>query len=204
MLKRISIQNYILIDSLDISFSAGLSIITGETGAGKSILIGALSLVSGQRVDAAVIRDKEKKCVIEADFDIKPYNFEAFFTENELDYDDTCIIRREILPNGKSRAFINDTPVNASLLKTIGSLLVDIHSQHETLMLNNPFFHLTVVDSYAQNATLLESYQATYKKYKLLASKLEELKESEAKAKSELDYFQFLFDELDKALQQVD
>ena len=149
MLLKLSIKNYILIHDLEIDFTEGFSVITGETGAGKSILLGALSLILGQRADSGILLDQAKKCVIEGLFMIRGYNLESFFKDQELDYDDTIILRREIGQNGKSRAFINDTPVNLTSLKDLGDRLVNVHSQHSIITLNDSNFQLAVIDSYA-------------------------------------------------------
>ena len=199
MLLHLFIQNYALIEELNIDFSNGFSAITGETGAGKSIIIGALSLILGQRADNAVLLNKEKKCIIEGTFDIKKLDVEDFFKDNELDYDGQCILRREISPNGKSRAFINDTPVNLNLLKDIGDKLVDIHSQHTTLTLNNSDFQMTVLDNYAGNAEVLFSYHKDFLTYQKLKNHLKELKEKGQENTARQDYIQFLFNELDAA-----
>ncbi len=199
MLQRLLIQNYALIEQLDIDFSKGLSIITGETGAGKSILLGGLSLILGQRADAQALLNKEKKCFVEGEFAIKEYALQDFFKANELDYEDKTTIRREISPEGKSRAFINDTPVNLNQLKELGSRLVDIHSQHETLTLNNSAFQLSVVDANAQHSALLGDYQHKFKAYKILQSTLNDCIASEKKFKTDLDYFKFQFNELEEA-----
>ena len=194
MLHHLSVQNYALIDRLDVDFSDGLTIITG---AGKSILIGALGLVAGSRADAQSLQDKTKKCIIEVTFNIKGYSLKDFFTSNELDYETTTTIRREINPEGKSRAFINDTPVTLSQLKELAAYLIDIHSQHETLDLNAVEFQLSVVDAFAGHAGLLTEYAATFKQFKLLEKKLNELTERESQAKKDSDYFQFQFNELE-------
>ena len=199
MLQQLSVQNYALIDQLEIDFSDGLTIITGETGAGKSILLGALGLVAGNRADAQSLQDKGKKCVIEAVFNIKEYALKSFFEAQELDYDVTTTIRREINPEGKSRAFINDTPVTLSQLKELAERLIDIHSQHQTLTLNGNEFQLSVVDAFAGHAELLKQYQTDFKQFKQVEKKLNELIEREAQAKKDLDYFQFQFNELEEA-----
>ena len=199
MLLHLFIQNYALIEELNIDFSNGFSAITGETGAGKSIIIGALSLILGQRADNAVLLNKEKKCIIEGTFDIKKLDVEDFFKDNELDYDGQCILRREISPNGKSRAFINDTPVNLNLLKDIGDKLVDIHSQHTTLTLNNSDFQMTVLDNYAGNAEVLASYHKDFLAYQKLKNQLKELKEKGQENTARQDYIQFLYNELEAA-----
>jgi len=199
MLKQLSVQNYALIDHLEIDFSDGLTIITGETGAGKSVLLGALSLLLGQRADIQALNDKSKKCITEGIFSIKNYSLKDFFYTNELDYEAETTIRREISAEGKSRAFINDTPVNLNVLKELGEKLIDIHSQHETLTLNDSEFQLSVVDAYAQNAKLLGEYQSDYKKYKQIENTLNELIHKETQSKKDLDYYQFQFNELEEA-----
>jgi DNA repair protein RecN (Recombination protein N) len=199
MLKRLVIKNYALIENLDINFSKGLSIITGETGAGKSILLGGLSLILGQRADTQVLLNKEKKCVVEGEFSIKDYALKDFFYLLELDYEDITTIRREISPEGKSRAFINDTPVNLNQLKELGARLVDIHSQHETLTLNNSTFQLSVVDVHAKHDTLLTDYIKSYTGYQEMVKALSTLINSEKQSKTDLDYFQFQFNELEEA-----
>lgn len=196
MLAHLSISNYALIDNLDIKFSDGLSIITGETGAGKSILLGALSLVLGQRADTQVLLDKSKKCFVEATFSVTAYGMESFFLENELDYDETAVLRREVNPNGKSRAFINDTPVTLDLIKAIGDQLVDIHSQHKTLNLQEAKFQLAYIDSYAEQNSLVEKFKTDYTLCSKRKSELSLLLEQEQKSKSDKEYFEFQFNEL--------
>ncbi len=199
MLKHLSVQNYALIDKLEVDLSEGLTIITGETGAGKSILLGALGLIAGSRADTQALQDKTKKCIIEAAFNIKEYALKSFFKENELDYESVTTIRREINPEGKSRAFINDTPVTLNQLKELGERLIDIHSQHQTLSLNGTDFQLSVVDAFAKNEKVLEEYQSDYTAYKTLEKELNSLIGREAQARKELDYFQFQFNELEDA-----
>jgi len=199
MLKHLSVQNYALIDKLDVSLTDGLTIITGETGAGKSILLGALGLIAGSRADTQSLQDKTKKCIIEAAFGINEYSLEDFFKEHELDYEAVTTIRREINPEGKSRAFINDTPVTLNQLKELGERLIDIHSQHQTLSLNGTDFQLSVVDAFAKHDSLLEEYKHDYRSFKSLEKQLAELIEKEAQAKKDLDYFQFQFNELEDA-----
>ena len=198
MITHLSISNYALIRKLNINFSNGLSVITGETGAGKSILLGALSLILGNRADSQVLLDKTKKCVIEGTFNIKDYNLIPFFKENDLDYDDNTLLRREINKSGKSRAFINDTPVNLNLIKELGDKLVNIHSQNKTVTLNNSDFQLAVVDSYVNKNDVLKQYRFGFKNYSEKKKKLNGLIEKENKSKSDQDYFQFQFDELEK------
>ena len=199
MLQHLSIQNYALIDSLSIDLDEHLSIITGETGAGKSILLGALGLIAGNRSDSTSLNDKTKKCIVEAVFNIKNYALEDFFSTHELDYDHHTTVRREINPTGNSRAFINDTPVALSQLKQISALLIDIHSQHETLSLQNNSFQLSIVDAVADNSAALKEYKANFNAYKLLEAELMQLKEKEANAQKESDYLLFLFNELQEA-----
>ena len=199
MLKHLSVQNYALIDKLEVDFSDGLTIITGETGAGKSILLGALGLVAGGRADSQSLQDKTSKCIIEASFSIKNYSLKTFFDTNELDYETITNIRREINSEGKSRAFINDTPVTLSQLKELAEYLIDIHSQHQTLSLNASNFQLSVVDAYANHADVLIEFGASFKKFKLLEKQLKELLNRESRAKKEMDYFQFQFNELEVA-----
>jgi DNA repair protein RecN (Recombination protein N) len=199
MLKHLSVQNYALIDKLDVEFTEGLTIITGETGAGKSILLGALGLIAGARADSQSLQDKTKKCIIEAAFNIKGYSLNQFFTANELDHEIVTTIRREINPEGKSRAFINDTPVTLNQLKELGERLIDIHSQHQTLTLNGSEFQLSVVDAFAKHGAALSEYQSDYKAFKALEKQLNELVAKEAQAKKDLDYYQFQFNELEDA-----
>ena len=197
MLKRLYIKNFTLIDELDIDFYQGFSVITGETGAGKSIILGAIGLLLGQRADSKVIKDK---CVIEAHFDISRYGMETFFTENDIEYDPTdCIIRRELTSAGKSRAFINDTPVQLVLLKELGEQLIDIHSQHQNLLLNKQDFQLSVVDIIADNAKLLAQYQQTYSNYLSISKELESLRETIENNRQNQDFLQFQYDELSNA-----
>jgi len=189
----------VLIEELDISFGKGMSIITGETGAGKSILLGALGLILGQRADAGALQNKTKKCIIEGTFNIAEYKLQSFFTENELDYEEETTIRREISAEGKSRAFINDTPVTLAILKDLSSRLVDIHSQHETLLLNSNKFQLNVVDEFARNQDRLAKYSDTLTTYNELKKSIEIMKEEEAKSKADFDYFNFQLNELSEA-----
>jgi DNA repair protein RecN (Recombination protein N) len=196
MLKKLSVQNYILIDELDIHFSNGLTIITGETGAGKSILLGALSLILGQRADAGSLLNKKKKCIIEGTFLIKDYPLKDFFLANELDYEEETSLRREITPEGKSRAFINDTPVNLAVLRELADTLVDIHSQHETLTIGNSKFQLSVIDAFAKNDSKLVTYKKSYSTYLVKQKELDVLIQKELQSKTDLDYFMFQFNEL--------
>ncbi|WP_160069013.1 DNA repair protein RecN [Sphingobacterium bovisgrunnientis] len=198
MLSRLLIKNYALIDNLDIAFDKGLNIITGETGAGKSILMGALGLVLGNRAEGKQFFDDSKKCVIEGYFSISSYDLKGFFEEYDLEYEDETIIRREISVDGKSRAFVNDSPVNLATLKALGERLIDIHSQHATLQINTEEFQLFVLDSIAGNEILLEEFRQELQQLRQLDKKLKTLKEESRTANAELDYNQFLFDELEK------
>ena len=199
MLKSLHVRNYALIRHLEIEFRPGFTIITGETGAGKSILLGALSLLLGNRADTSVLKDKEKKCIVEGSFDISPYGYHSFFTVNEMDYDDHLIIRREISPGGKSRAFINDTPVNLHLLRELGTRLVDIHSQHENLHMGEHEFQLMVLDTVARNRAVLSAYQDQFHRFADLVSGLAGLKEKASKSKKDLDYYTFQYQQLEEA-----
>ncbi|SMO83673.1 DNA repair protein RecN [Solitalea koreensis] len=199
MIYRLSIKNYAIIDQLDISFSDNLTIITGETGAGKSIILGALGLILGERADTKALFRQEEKCVIEGSFKIGKYELKEFFRENDIDYDPNTIIRREITTDGRSRAFVNDTPVNLTLLRELGEKLIDIHSQHQTLQINSAAFQLFVVDGFAQHAELLLEYKQKFKQYRKLKVKLEEFIEQSNSGKAETDYIQFQYNELESA-----
>jgi len=196
MLKQLHIRNYAIIKEVEIAFDEKLNIITGETGAGKSILMGALGLILGERADAKSLLNTEEKCVVEGWFDIQQYKLKPYFEAEELDYEPTCIIRREIAPNGKSRAFINDTPVNLNQLKELGAKLVDIVGQHDTLDLNNTDFQLSIIDAVADNQALFMEYQRKFTSYKQLQKQLLQLQEQEAKARQDEDYFQFILNEI--------
>lgn len=198
MLTRLYIKNYALIDNLDIAFDKGLNIITGETGAGKSIIMGALGLILGNRVEGKPFFDEQQKCVIEGYFEIASYGLEQFFQDADLDYESHTIIRREISLDGKSRAFVNDSPVNLTILKTLAEKLIDIHSQHATLQINTEEFQLFVLDIVAGNMNLLTSYKKEYQLLRRREQQLELLKKEIDAANAELDYNQFLFDELEK------
>jgi DNA repair protein RecN (Recombination protein N) len=198
MLQQLHIQNYAIIDSIEINFSPNLNIITGETGAGKSILMGALSLILGERVDTSVLLDKEKKCFVEGTFNTGHKLIKEFLQDNELDCNEEIVVRREISTNGKSRAFINDTPAALSQLKRLSSLLVDLHQQFDTQELGNNDFQREVIDALAGNAKDIEQYQSAYKSYRNVLKELEILKSQQAAANKELDYNQFLFDELEE------
>lgn len=199
MLKSLYIKNYALIDSLEIDFEQGFSVITGETGAGKSIILGALGLIVGQRADAKTIKMGESKCVIEGIFNISAYDLKAFFTEREIDYDEICILRRELMSSGKSRAFINDTPVTLADLKELGNRLIDIHSQHQNLMLGDNQFQMHVVDALAGNANLLKEYNQIYTIYKDSVKKLKNLQDAITKSRQEEEYLRFQYTALDEA-----
>ena len=196
MLKRLSISNYALIDQLDIDFEQGLTIITGETGAGKSIILGALSLILGERADSSSIRDKERKTIVEASFNIKNYNLKSFFDDNDLDYyDGELIARREINPNGRSRAFVNDGVVPLSTLKELMTRLVDIHSQHSNMLLARPSFQLSILDNIAVHENELNAYHELYSQYKSTERQLNELRENYERNHSEEDYLRFQLDQ---------
>jgi DNA repair protein RecN (Recombination protein N) len=199
MLVKLFVQNYALIKELDVELENGLTIITGETGAGKSILLGALSLILGARTDTTVLLDKNEKCIVEGTFRIENYDMNEFFNYNELDYEDVTTLRREINPAGKSRAFINDTPVTVNLLKELGDRLIDIHSQHQTLMLNDNSFQLNVIDSFAGTAKSKSEYKEAYYKYRKLKKEYTVVKEKADKNKSDLEYYQFQLKQLDEA-----
>lgn len=203
MLSNLSIKNYALIDRLNVSFDSGFTCITGETGAGKSILLGGLSLVLGKRADLSTLRDKDQKCVIEAEFGIKQYRLKAFFKENDLDFEDVTIIRREIHPSGKSRAFINDTPVTLDVLSSLGSRLIDVHSQHQTLQLADNDFQLKMLDALAENKDLLSTYSEALENYNRTSKKLNQLIDIQNNANKELDYNSFLLNELQEASLEV-
>jgi len=199
LLSRLSIKNYALIDRLDVSFANGFTCITGETGAGKSILLGGLSLVLGKRADLSTLRNKDEKCIIEGEFEIKNYNLSLFFVENDLDYENTTIIRREILPSGKSRAFINDTPVNLDVLSRLGVRLIDIHSQHQTLQLAENEFQFKVIDSLANNKELLIDYSNHLGIHQNTSKELLQLIDFQSNAIKEHEYNSFLLNELEEA-----
>jgi DNA repair protein RecN (Recombination protein N) len=200
MLSRLHIQNYAIIDDLSIEFSSNLNIITGETGAGKSILMGALSLILGERADSSVLQQKEKKCVVEGYFNSENKKaVKQFLTDNDLDAEEELVIRREIAVNGKSRAFINDTPVNVNQLKSLSSLLVDLHQQFDTLELGDADFQREVLDALADNAKLLQQYTSLFNQYTATKKELQELQLQQTAANTSYDYNKFLFDELEEA-----
>ncbi|WP_439880181.1 DNA repair protein RecN [Pontibacter sp. MBLB2868] len=208
MLIDLKIKNYALIEKLEMNPSPVLNIITGETGAGKSIMLGAIGLLMGNRADSKLLFDQEQKCVIEGVFDISSYNLKDIFLSEDLDYDDQCILRREISPSGKSRAFVNDTPVTLDVIRKIGENLMDIHSQHDTLQLGDTSYQLNILDVYAGNTSLdiyagnlsyLNDYNTSFRKYKKLESDYKKLEDQLAQAQKELDYHTFLLNELEEA-----
>jgi DNA repair protein RecN (Recombination protein N) len=199
MLTRLYISNYALIDEIDIEWSDGLTIITGETGAGKSIIIGALSLILGERAETEAIRDKEKKTIVEATFDLKGFDLKTFFEENDIDYNENeCIARREIGANGRSRTFVNDSPVSVSTLKELMTRVIDIHSQHSNMLLAKPSFQLSILDNIANDKVLIAEYKTKYYSYKELERKLKILKESFSKSKAEEDYIKFQLEQFNE------
>ncbi|EDP94339.1 DNA repair protein RecN [Kordia algicida OT-1] len=199
MLTQLSIKNFALIDSLQVEFDKGLTIITGETGAGKSILLGGLALILGKRADLSSLKDKDRKCVIEAEFSIKKYKLKQFFEENDLDYDHDTIVRREILPSGKSRAFVNDVPVRLGVLQALGDQLIDIHSQHQTLQLTDNQFQFQVIDTLANVSDEVTSYQEVLKTYQATQKELRNIRDEQAALEKEHDYNMFLLKELEEA-----
>lgn len=199
MITQLTIKNYALIEDIKVDFREGLTIITGETGAGKSILLGALSLLLGKRADLSSIKNNTKKCVIEAEFQINLYQLNAFFKSHDLDYEPQTIIRREILPSGKSRAFINDSPVNLNILSLLGAHLIDIHNQHQTLEVSSKDFQFELIDALANTKNTLDTYKYALKEFKTNQALLNQLNQNKADAQKEQDYNQFLFDELEQA-----
>lgn len=204
MLRSLHIENYVLIKSLDLDFTSGFSVITGETGAGKSILLGALGLVLGNRADLKTISDGQEKCVIEVVFDISNYNIKKLFEDNDLDYYDECIFRRELLRSGKSRLFLNDTPVSISILKAIGDKLIDIHSQHSNLLLKDDSFQLSVLDCIAGNKDIRNKYRETYDKHSTVSKLLKNTIALAASNKKDLDYIEFQYKQLCDAKLRAD
>ena len=199
MLKNLSIKNYLLIDDISITFNNGFSVITGETGAGKSILVGGISLLLGKRADLSVNRDKSRKCVIEGVFDIGSFDLKSVFDENELDYDTETILRREILVSGKSRAFINDSPVNLGQLSLIGSKIIDIHSQHQNIEVLSSEFQFELLDLISENTRSVLDYSKLHEEYRLNSNKLNELLNRKQSLTQSIDYNKFILDEIDKA-----
>lgn len=200
MLQAIYIQNYALIDKLDIDFTPGFSVITGETGAGKSIILGAIGLLLGQRADVKAIKNGATKCIVEAQFRIATYGLEDFFAENDIEYDEEeCIIRREVSANGKSRAFINDTPASLSQMKILGEKLIDVHSQHQNLLLNKEGFQLNILDILAQDEKELSDYQKSYREYRQVCHDLEDFIVQAEKSRQDEDYLRFQLEQLEEA-----
>jgi DNA repair protein RecN (Recombination protein N) len=199
MLIKLFVQNYALIKKLDIEFDTGLTIITGETGAGKSILLGALSLILGTRADSTVLLDKNEKCIVEGTFRLEEYEMNDFFNSNELDYEAVTILRREINPAGKSRAFINDTPVTINQLKDLGNRLIDIHSQHQTLMLGENLFQLNLIDSFAGTSRLKLDYSSAFSNYRRLKKEFTGIKEKSDRNKTDMEYYRYQLDQLEEA-----
>lgn len=200
MLQSIHIQNYALIDKLDIDFTPGFSVITGETGAGKSIILGAIGLLLGQRADVKAIKNGTSKCIVEARFCIASYGLEAFFQELDLEYDpEECILRREVYASGKSRAFINDSPASLNQMKALGEKLIDVHSQHQNLLLNKEGFQLNILDILAQDEKQLEAYKQVYRHYKDISNTLEELIIQAEKSRQDEDYLRFQLEQLEEA-----
>lgn len=200
MLQSIHIQNYALIDKLDIDFTPGFSVITGETGAGKSIILGAIGLLLGQRADVKAIKNGTSKCIVEARFCIASYGLEAFFQELDLEYDpEECILRREVYASGKSRAFINDSPASLNQMKALGEKLIDVHSQHQNLLLNKEGFQLNILDILAQDEKQLEAYKQVYRHYKDISNRLEELIIQAEKSRQDEDYLRFQLEQLEEA-----
>jgi len=199
MIKSLQIKNYALIRELEMSPSSHLNIITGETGAGKSIMLGAVGLLLGKRADTKVLLDENQKCIVEGTFDISAYSLQQIFEAEDLDYESECVIRREISPSGKSRAFVNDTPTNLSALKAIGEKLMDVHSQHESLQLGKNIYQLNALDVFAAHPELVDSYRQAYKKYASAKKQLEKLESLAAQSAEDADYKQFLLNELMEA-----
>jgi DNA repair protein RecN (Recombination protein N) len=203
MLQHLRIQNFALIEETEVHLNNGLTVITGETGAGKSILLGALGLTLGNRADVSSLHDKTKKCIIEAQFNVSSYHLNSFFDTHQLDFESLTTIRREITPEGKSRAFINDTPTTLNVLKELGEQLIDIHSQHETLLLKETNFQFELIDAFAQTIVLFNDYKKQFSALQTLKKQLEELTQKEIQAKKELNYFQFQFNELEESYIQI-
>lgn len=205
MLKNLKISNYALIEKSDIDFSSGFSVITGETGAGKSIILGALGLLMGQRADSKVIKANEKKCAVEAVFNIEGLQLETFFSEHDIDYDaEECILRREVSSNGKSRAFVNDSPVSASTLKLLAAEVIDIHSQHQNLLMGREHFLLDILDAVANNLEVKDAYAQCFHEWHEACKALKQLKEQRAQDQANRDFLQFQFDQLEAANLQAD
>jgi DNA repair protein RecN (Recombination protein N) len=202
MLTKLAVSNYALISNLEVEFHSGLNSVTGETGAGKSIILGALGLILGNRADLSVLKNRDEKCIVEGIFDVENYKLQPFFDENDLDYDKLTILRREITPSGKSRAFINDTPVNLKTMRELGLQLIDIHSQHQNLEPGNRKFQLNLVDTVAGTGKILSEYCGLYQHFNSLKKNLDALIEKSEKERADLDYWQFQFNQLDEAMLQ--
>lgn len=199
MLKKLLVRNYALIRELEINFDKGFTVLTGETGAGKSIILGALSLILGSRADSSTLLDKSEKCIVEGLFDIDSRQHHEFFEENDIDEVNPTVIRREVIPNGRSRAFINDTPVTLDVMKALGNRIIDIHSQHQTLLLSSNQFQLSVIDSFADHSAMLDEYRTVYAEYKAHSKEYDVLAGERDKSMSDLDYFTFQLKQLDEA-----
>ncbi len=202
MLTKLAVSNYALISNLEVEFHSGLNSVTGETGAGKSIILGALGLILGNRADLSVLKNRDEKCIVEGVFDVENYEIQPFFDENDLDYDKLTILRREITPSGKSRAFINDTPVNLKTMRELGLQLIDIHSQHQNLEPGNRKFQLNLVDTVAGTEKILSEYRGMYQHFNSLKKNLDALIEKNEKERADLDYWQFQFNQIDEAMLQ--
>ena len=199
MLKHLLVENYALIEKLDLNFGEGFTVITGETGAGKSIMLGALALILGQRADIQVLMHSDRKCIVEGIFDLSSLSLHDLFEKHQLDYDELSCFRREITPQGKSRAFINDTPVNLGVMKEMADRLIDIHSQHQTLLLGESSFQFDVVDSFARHYEAVGAFRQGYRKWQQRLAQLEEMEQREKRSRADLDYFRFQYEELEKA-----
>ncbi len=199
MLRSLKISNYALIEKVDLQFAKGMTAITGETGSGKSILLGAFGLLLGERVETKAIKNENAKCIVEAIFELSGYGLKPFFAQNDLDYEVLTNIRREIIPGGKSRAFVNDTPVQLNVMRALGDVLVDIHSQHENMLLGQRSFQFETLDAFANNNDILKQYTQSFSEYKSKCKELEEILQNESKMRQELDYLRFQWNELDKA-----
>ena len=198
MLRNLHIQNYALIEALDLDFSKGFSVITGETGAGKSILLGAIGLLTGQRAEIAAIRNGANKCIIEGTFEIEGYGLKGLFEENDIEYDTECLVRREIAITGKSRAFINDTPVSLTILKQLGEHLIDIHSQHQNLLLNSELFQISILDTLSADKSVKEQYTQAYHYYREVSAQLEALQLQLNGDQGDEEYIRFQLQQFDE------
>ncbi len=197
MLLSLSIKNYLLIDSIELNFNRGFSVITGETGAGKSIILGAISMLFGKRAEAVIMPDKDSKCVIEASFDLSEQNLKGFFDELEVDFENITHIRRELLPAGKSRAFVNDSPVNLSTLKTISEKLFDLHSQHESLLLSIPDYRMQIIDSIAETSKIYLQYKDLFSSWNETKFELKNARQNLEQSRRDIDYYKFQVEQID-------